>query len=193
MANEPVGSVGSDPLDRPAPVWQEAPLYWPGDRVHVLCRNTGERPEVHTVGVSGLVSTMLASDGGPPRLHLTGVRVDDPLIVALEGPSIALKDVYADLRRAERDAVWQALDFSEEDWRESIGLPGGDPVASDLPPCCANISRIREILDGARSDGGIIARDAADVERQMAGHYVAEGTALARILYVTRRAAVEAP
>jgi hypothetical protein len=84
-------------------------------------------------------------------------------------------EIYPSKEEAERLTRKVAVEFSDEDWRDAIGLAPGDDRASydeeaELGPCCANISEIRDMLFECAENKGLIVRDVERLQAMLDGH-----------------------
>jgi hypothetical protein len=83
--------------------------------------------------------------------------------------------MYETKEAAEKDAKFTKVNFSEDDWFAAIGLKEGmDRLEYDeeceLPPCCANISDIRNALEEVRSNKGLIERHRCELQDLLNQH-----------------------
>lgn len=78
------------------------------------------------------------------------------------------KEVYATEHEAKVLAKLHAVeDVSEEDWTKAIGNPDDEESfeKSELTPCCAEISNLRDLLMKCRKNKGLIERDMITLRR----------------------------
>jgi hypothetical protein len=82
-------------------------------------------------------------------------------------------EVYANRRRALRNARWHAVEgVSDEQWRRAIGTREDDKSldSCEMHRCCANVSQLRDYLLKCQRDGGLIHRDWRDLRYLLPQH-----------------------
>lgn len=85
------------------------------------------------------------------------------------------EEIYPSKDEAERLTRKVSVQFSDEEWREAIGLAPGDDRSNydeeaDLGPCCAHISAIRDLLFDCAENKGLIVRDVERLQALLDGH-----------------------